>query len=130
DVQVQSLYDSQSLQGGTLMETMLYGMDDRVYAVAQGAISIGGFNAGGGGGGASVSQNHATAGRIPMGAFVEREVPSTITDGERLILLLKQADFTTANNIQKEVDAKFGAGSAYALSAGSVSVRFPPEASG
>ena len=129
DVQVQSLYDSDSLQGGTLLETLLYGMDDRVYAVAQGSISIGGFSAGRGGG-AGVQQNHVTAGRIPMGAFVEREVPATITDGERLMLLLKQADFTTANNIQKAVDARFGAGSAYALSAGSVSVRFPPEAQG
>jgi len=129
DVQVQSLYDADTLQGGTLLETLLYGMDDRVYAVAQGGISIGGFAAGRGGG-TGVHRNHATAGRIPMGAFVEREVPATITDGERLMLLVKQADFTTANNIQKAVDEHFGQGSAYALTAGSVSVRFPPEAQG
>lgn len=128
DVQVQSVYDADSLEGGTLMETFLYGLDDRVYAVASGAVSVGGFSAGGGGGG--VTQNHVTAGRIPMGAFVEREVPAQITDGERLTLLIKQADFTTANNIQRAVDARFGPGSAYALSAGSVSVRFPPEAQG
>lgn len=128
DVQVQSLYDADSLQGGTLLETLLYGMDDRVYAVAQGGVSLGGFAAGGQG--AGVQQNHVTAGRIPMGAFIEREVPATITDGERLMLLLKQADFTTANNIQNAIEERFGQGSAYALTAGSVAVRFPPEAQG
>lgn len=125
DVQVSSLYDADSLEGGLLLETLLYGIDDNVYAVAQGPVSVGGFDAGGAGGG--VAQNHVTAGRVPNGAFIEREIPSTITDGERITLLLKQPSFGTANNIQQAINSEFGAGHATAYGAGSVNVRIPEE---
>lgn len=126
DVKVSSIYDAKSLEGGTLLETHLTGpgSDETVYAVAQGAISIGGFSAGGGGG-TGVKQNHVTAGRIPMGAYVEHEVPSTITDGQRIKLLLKQPDFTTASSIQHAIDVAFGASSASALGAGTILVTIP-----
>jgi flagellar P-ring protein precursor FlgI len=108
DVVIDSLYNCKSLEGGTLLETHLTGPggDDTVYAVAQGPVSIGGYNAGGGGagGGATFRKNHATAGRVPRGAYVENEAPSTITDGERIMLLLKSPDFTTANNIQQQIN--------------------------
>ena len=126
DVQVSSLYDAKSIEGGSLMETFLTGVDGEVYAVAQGAVSIGGFNADSGGGG-SVRQNHVTAGRVPMGAFVEREIPSTITDGERIILLLKRPDFGTAENLQTAINEGFGPGTASALGAGTVAVLIPLE---
>lgn len=123
DVSVHSAYDAESLQGGTLMETLLYGADDRVYAVAQGPVSIGGFEADGGGGN-TIRTNHVTSGRIPMGAYVEHEVPSTITDGQRIILLLKTPDFSAASNIVHAVNKKYGE-SASAFGAGSVSVTIP-----
>ena len=126
DVHVSSINDAQSLEGGTLLETQLIGLDNQVYAMAQGPISTGGFNADGGGG-AAVRQNHVTAGRIPMGAFVEREIPSTITDGERIMLLLKRPDFGTANNIQLAINREFDAGTASALGAGTISVIIPEE---
>jgi len=128
DVIVDSLYDCKSLEGGTLLETHLRGpgSNDTVYAVAQGSVSIGGFNAGGGGG-TGVRKNHATAGRVPMGAYIEREAPSTITDGERIVLLLKRPDFTTANNIQEALSAQIGPGCATALGAGTVHARIPAE---
>lgn len=130
DVRVSSIGSCQSLEGGTLTETFLYGpgpADSIVYAIAQGPISVGGFNAeaGGGGSAASVRKNHVTTGRIPMGAYVEREVPSTITDGERITLLLKRADFSTAENIRQAVDEKYGDGIASALSASTITVRIP-----
>jgi len=130
DVSVESLHDCKSLEGGTLLETHLRGPGaaptDTVYAVAQGPLSIGGFNAGaGGGGGASVRQNHATSGRIPMGAYVENEAPSRVTDGERLVLLLKRPDFTTADNIQQALNSRVEPGSAFAFGAGAVQVRIP-----
>jgi flagellar P-ring protein FlgI len=125
DVHVASLYDAKSLEGGTLLDTLLEGIDGNVYAVAQGSISVGGFNADAGGG-TRVRKNHVTAGRIPMGGMVEREVPSTITDGERLMLLLKRPDFITANNIQQAIDAEFGPGTAMAFGAGSINVKIPP----
>ena len=127
DVLINSLYDAESLEGGTLLETMLEGIDGSVYAVAQGPISVGGFNADAGGGTTSVRENHVTVGRIPMGAFVEREIPSTITDGERIQLLLKRPDFGTADNIQQALNENFLPGTATALGAGTISVRIPSE---
>src|SRR5205823_7153615 len=68
DVTVSSISDASSLQGGTLLQTPLLGGDDEIYAVAQGAVSIGGFSAGGGGN--SVTKNHPTVGRVPDGAMI------------------------------------------------------------
>ncbi len=126
DVGASSLYDSKSLEGGTLLETLLEGIDGNVYAVAQGPLSIGGFNADAGGGN-TVRKNHVTAGRIPMGAFVEREIPSTITDGERIMLLLKRPDFGTAQNIQAAINKSYGANTATALGAGTVNILIPAD---
>lgn len=123
DVRVNALYDAESLEGGTLLETFLYGVDNEVYAIAQGPVSVGGFNADAGG--ASIRQNHVTTGRVPMGAFIEREIPSTITDGQRVTLLLKRPHFSTANNIREAVDIEFGAGAGLALSPGAVNVTIP-----
>ena len=126
DVQVNSIYDCESLEGGTLLETHLIGADGNVYAVAQGSVSVGGFNASGGGG-TSVTQNHVTAGRVPMGAYIEREIPSSITDGERITLLLKNPEFRTANQIREALDTAFGGHVAQAYGAGAISVRIPQE---
>jgi flagellar P-ring protein precursor FlgI len=62
-----------------------------------------------------------------MGAYVEREVPSTITDGERVTLLLKRGDFATADHIRHVLDDKFGISAASALSASTITVRIPEE---
>jgi flagellar P-ring protein precursor FlgI len=102
----------------------LSGIDGEVYAVAQGPVSVGGFNADAGGGN-SVRKNHVTAARIPMGAYVEREIPSTITDGERIMLLLKQPDFGTAENLEDAINKEYGAGTASALGAGTINVLIP-----
>lgn len=126
DANIQSIYDAKSLEGGTLMETFLMGSDEQVYAVAQGAISVGGFNADAGGG-TSVRNNHVTAGHIPMGAFVEREIPSTITDGERINLLLTRPDFGTARNIQKALNKSIGPNTSKALGAGTINVVVPEQ---
>ncbi len=123
DVQVNSLYDATSLEGGTLMETLLNGVDGEPYAVAQGSVSVGGFNVSAAG--SSVQKNHVTAGRIPMGAFVEREIPSTITDGERIVLLLKRPDFGTAENLQAAINGVFGPATASAFGAGTIGVVIP-----
>ncbi len=128
DVKVDSLYDCNSLEGGMLMETHLKGpgQGDTVYAVAQGPLSIGGFNADASGG-TSVRQNHVTSGRIPMGAYVEHEVPSTITDGQRIMLMLKRPDFSAANEIQQAIDKVLATDAAIALGAGTVRVTIPEE---
>ena len=70
DVDVATLADAKSLQGGMLLSTPLRGLDGQVYAVAQGGISIGGWSVAGKG--ATVSKNHQTVGRISDGAIVEK----------------------------------------------------------
>ena len=94
DVTVSSLGDASTLQGGTLLLTPLQGPDGRVYAVAQGALSVGGVSASGQSG-ESVQKNHPTVGRIPGGALVEREVPMAL-DPAAVTLTLQQPDFTTS----------------------------------
>src|SRR6185436_1006222 len=71
DVTVSSIADAKTLQGGVLLQAPLLGADGKVYAVAQGPLSIGGFS--GGNESASVQKNHPTVGQIIGGALVERE---------------------------------------------------------
>ncbi|GIV09664.1 MAG: flagellar P-ring protein [Fimbriimonadales bacterium] len=106
DVVVSSIGDARSLQGGTLLQTPLRGADGNVYAVAQGPISIGGFNFGGGG--ARVQRNHTTVGRIPNGALIEREVPSSFLQSDSSITIqLNQPDFTTAARVVSSIRSAF-----------------------
>ncbi len=100
DVVVSSMGDAKSLQGGTLLMTPLKGVDGKIYALAQGPISIGGFAAGGAG--ASAQKNHPTAGRIPAGASVEREISFPINEKNEVVMSLFHSDFTT---VQRAVDA-------------------------
>ena len=125
DVIVNSLFDAKSLEGGTLLETLLEGIDGTVYAVAQGPVSIGGFNVGGAG--AGIQRNHPTVGRIPDGAFVEREVPSLITDGKSINLLPRHRDFVTASRIAMAINDSLGENTAVALNAGMINVRILDE---
>ncbi len=126
DVKVDALGDCESLEGGMLLETHLYGPGSGkiVYALAQGPISVGGFNADAGGG-TSVRKNHVTAGRVPNGATIEREVPSTFTDGHRIVLTLNRPGFTLANEIQRGINEALGANAAEAMGAGAIRVSIP-----
>jgi len=125
DVTVSSMGDAQSLQGGVLLQTPLLGADGKVYAVAQGPVSIGGFSAGvGGGGGATVQKNHPTTGQIVSGALVEREIPATIVRNNFIELLLREPDFTSAARLSEAINEKF-AGCATALDSTSVRVKIP-----
>jgi flagellar P-ring protein precursor FlgI len=95
-----------------------------VYAVAQGAVSIGGFSAGGGGNG--VTKNHPTVGRIPGGALIEREVATTLREADGALRLnLSNPDFENANRIAAALNARLGAGSAVAEDAATVRVQPP-----
>jgi flagellar P-ring protein precursor FlgI len=126
DVTVSSIGDAKSLQGGTLLQTPLLAANNQIYAVAQGAISIGGLNISAGG--ASVQKNFVNVGRIPKGAIVEQEVPTTITDGSSLQLTLREPDFTTASRVAEELKKRRY--SAQALDAATIKVIVPPEFTG
>ncbi len=103
DVTVSSIGDSVSLQGGTLLMTPLKGPDSLTYAVAQGAVSIGGFVVQGGAQGAQ--KNHPTVGKITNGAMVEKEIPVNFNIKKDIYLSLRRTDFTTASRIAKAVNA-------------------------
>jgi len=100
DVQLSSMGDAKSLQGGTLIMTPLFGGDQQVYAVAQGPISLGGgFSASAPG--ASTTSGHPTVGVISGGALVEREVPVELGADGLVRLSLHEADFTTATRMTR-----------------------------
>ena len=129
DAQVASLSDAQSLEGGTLLLTQLQfpgTANKTVYAVVQGPISVGGFNVDASGG-TGARNNHVTSGRIPMGAYVEQEVPSTITDGQRIVLLVKRPDFGVADAIQVAINNRYQTQAAMALGAGAIRVEIPQD---
>lgn len=123
DITVSSLGDATSLEGGTLLLTPLSAPNGEVFAVAQGQITIGGFNAGGGGG---AQRNHSTSGRISNGALVERELGFELAGRESITLLLKQPDFTTADNIRRAIESVYGIGVARTSSSGVVDIVIPP----
>ncbi len=123
DVLVSSLGDAKSLAGGTLLMAPLKGADNQVYAVAQGSILTNSFAFGGQG--ASAQKNHPTAGRVPNGALIERELPNTLAGKSVLILNLNVADFTTASRIVTAVNDKFKSSVAFSKDPGSVTLTIP-----
>ena len=125
DVTVASMGDAKTLVGGQLLQTPLYAIDKKVYAAAQGPISVGGFAAGAGGaGGATVQKNHPTVGQIVGGALVERELPMEVVRDNRITFLLREPDFTTAVRMAAAINAMF-AGSAQARDASTICVKLP-----
>ncbi len=124
DVTVSSIGDSDNLQGGTLLATPLLGVDGEVFALAQGAVSIGGFSATTGQGD-RVQNNHPTVARIPQGALVERELALELKNRRSIRLILRDKDFTTAARTALELNKKLGHGIAHAMDAGTVEISIP-----
>ena len=125
DVTISSVGNAQSLAGGTLLAAPLKGPDGHTWAIAQGALSVGGF-ASEGASGSSTKKNHLTVGTIQGGGIVEASAPTTMPAKE-IVLVLKRPDFTTASRMQVAIDAALGAGRARTVDAGSVVVAIMPE---
>ena len=123
DINVSSLGNALSLQGGSLAVTPLMGADGEVYAVAQGQVQIGGFTAQGQG--ATITRGVPTAGRIPNGAIVEREVDFDMEKMKSVQVALRNPDFTTARRIADAVNAFLGTMSSVATDPGTVLVNMP-----
>lgn len=127
DVNVASMGDAKSLQGGVLLQTPLLGADGRVYAVAQGPVAIGGFIGGAGGaGGATVQKNHPTVGVISSGAIVEREIGATYVRDNVVRLLLHNPDFTSAARMADSLNAQWS-NCATPVDAATISVAVPAD---
>jgi flagellar P-ring protein FlgI len=123
DVTVSSIGDAKSLTGGTLLMTPLRAGDKGVYAVAQGPVMVGGFAEGGGG--ASATKNHPTAGLIPNGAIVEKEVEMDFSNRNAIRLALNNPDFTTSARIAKTINSELGGVYARARDSATIDVMVP-----
>src|SRR6202043_2276028 len=128
DVTVSALGDSKSLQGGVLLVTPLLGADGNVYAVAQGSLAIGGFQAEGDA--AKIVRGVPTVGRISNGAIIEREIEFALNRLVQLRLALRNADFTTAKRIAAAVNDFIGAPTAEPLDPSTVQVTVPQQYQG
>lgn len=124
DVTLSSIGDAKSLQGGTLLLTPLKGVDDNIYALAQGPLIVGGYVAGGSAGG-GVTKNHPTVGRISGGATVEREIPLSLKGRKEFTLILNSPDFRTVVRMAEAIDVRFGDHLAMPLDPGTLRVKVP-----
>ena len=126
DVQIASLGDAESLQGGTLLRTPLLGPDGKAYVQVQGPVSIGGFNIAAGGG--RVRKNHAVVGYVPNGGLIVAPIERLIDVDQEIELLLYEADWTTAARTAWAIDEFFGEyGLAQAVDAGTIKIKAGPE---
>lgn len=117
DVTISSIGDASSLAGGTLLVTPLKGGDGKVYAVASGALSIGGLKQG---------AKFATTGMIPQGGTIEREVDTNFNEKKSIRLSLKSPDFTTAARVVKTINENLGGRFASASDSATVDLIIPP----
>ncbi|WP_422047334.1 flagellar basal body P-ring protein FlgI [Rosenbergiella nectarea] len=124
DVTVSSIGDAKSLRGGTLLLAQLRGADGEIYALAQGSVVVGGLQAQGNSG-SSITINTPTAGLIPNGATVEREIATDFQSNNLVYLNLHRPEFKTANNIATALNLNFGYGTATAESATRIAVKAP-----
>jgi flagellar P-ring protein precursor FlgI len=125
DATISSVGDASSLSGGVLLLTPLKGADAKVYAVAQGAVSLGGgYTAQGIG--AKMTKNHQTAGRITSGVLLERAVPSSIIGSDGMVRInLDKPDFTTAGRVADAISRSSLKVAAQAISPGVITVTIP-----
>lgn len=124
DVTVSSMGDARSLSGGTLLLTPLYGPDHQLYALAQGSLSVGGYDFSAFGN--DVQKNFPNVGFIPGGANVERAAPEAIPLAtDHLTLVLNQPDFTTAERAAVALAGRLPGATVNALDASRILVRMP-----
>ncbi|MEO5373824.1 MAG: flagellar basal body P-ring protein FlgI [Alphaproteobacteria bacterium] len=124
DVSISALGDSKSLLGGNLLVTPLVGADGEVYAVGQGQVQVGGFTASGKSG-SSITKGVPTAGRIPSGAIVEREVPFALGALQKINISLRNPDLTTGRRVAQAINAFLGNPVARPTDPGTIEVNVP-----
>lgn len=125
DALVSAIGDAKSLQGGALLLTPLKGPDGKVYALAQGPVSIGGFI--GGGAGTTVQKNHLTSGKVPQGVIIEQDLPFTLGDTGEIKIFLHRPDFTTATEITKKINEALSFEYASTIDPSAIRLKIPPE---
>jgi len=124
DVTVSSLGDAKSLEGGILLQTPLLGTDGELYCLAQGPISIGGFNIETGDG-EKIRQNYALVGRVPNGAIVQKESRFDFNLARPLGISLHKSDFTTSMRVAEKINQHFKQTLATPENAASIKISWP-----
>lgn len=120
NVNVASIGDAKSLEGGTLLMTPLKGVDGKIYALGQGPLSIGGKNVRGAG-----AENHPTAGVVYNGAVVEREIAHDLYHQKFVTLSLKKSSFDNAVAVQSAVNSFYNSQVAVALDPRTIKLKRP-----
>lgn len=124
NVVVSSIGDAKSLEGGTLLMTPLKGVDGKIYALAQGSITIGGKNEKGAG-----SESHPTAGLVYDGGLVEREINIDLYNQEYATLSLKESNFNNSVNVQKAINLHYASQVAVAIDPRTIRLKRPQDQS-
>ena len=120
DVVVSSIGDAKSLEGGTLLMTPLKGVDGKIYALAQGSLSIGGRNERGAG-----SESHPTSGVVYNGGIIEREIYSNLFNQQYATLSLKESGFQNAVAVQNAINKFYATQVAVAMDSRSIKLKCP-----
>ncbi len=124
DIQVSSMGDAQSLQGGVLIMTPLSSADGAVYGMAQGAVSVGGYDVRANG--SRSGRNFTTSGRVPNGGILDREVEGSLTQNNEMRIILREPDFTTSTRIATVINNQQNlANTAQAIDAATVAITIP-----
>ncbi|MFA8341700.1 MAG: flagellar basal body P-ring protein FlgI [Rhodothermaceae bacterium] len=126
DIIVSSTGDATSLVGGTLLMSPLKDGYDNFIGVAQGPVSVGGYNLNTRSGG-RLAKNHATTGRVPGGGIVRNEIARASMPADTISIFLKEPDFTTSNNVATAINGQIGANTAIAIDATEIKVTVPQQ---
>lgn len=126
DISVTSIGDARSLLGGVLMMTPLKGPNGKIYALAQGSLSVGGYKYDLNGN--VVQKNHPTVGAVPNGANVEQAVEANVLREDRTVrYLLAEPDFTTASRVAETINSRFRQEIATPIDGGKIGIAVPDE---
>lgn len=122
DVTVAAIGDSKSLENGVLMQTPLYGADNKVYAVAQGNVLTGGTNVRTT---SNLQNRYKVVGYVPQGAIIEKEIPANIIKDNTVTINLKQPDITTAARVATAINTSFSFKISQAVDPSSIRISVP-----
>ncbi len=126
DLRIASTGDARSLAGGTLLMTPLYGPNQKLYVLGQGALTVGGYDAESFD--SSIRKNHVTVGQISNGGSVEQSPPDFGGHAGIINIILNEPDYTTANRVVNQIQAVMGISNVSATHPGKIRIKLPENA--
>jgi flagellar P-ring protein precursor FlgI len=124
NINISTLGDAKSLEGGTLLATPMRAADGEIYAVGQGPVTISQFipynN-----GIKTKSKSVTTNGSITNGAIIEKEINFDLNSLKKVNLSLHNPDITTATQIALKINRSLDGIYAQATDPATVSLAIP-----